>query len=60
MDISAGFEFIAENPPSILIALGGLGWLLCAFTSIQLLCDVWPWLLGIGIVLQVLWLIFVH
>jgi hypothetical protein len=58
MSISAIFEFFAENPPTILIALGGLGWILCALTSINVLCQWWGWFVVGGFILQVLWLTF--
>jgi hypothetical protein len=58
MAIDIIFDIFADNPPSILIGGGVVGWILCGFTNIDIFCFVWPWLLGIGIVLQILWLIF--
>ena len=56
MGLDILFEIFADNPPSILIGGGIIGWILCAFTSIEILCSVWPWLIGIGIILQIIWL----
>ncbi|OQX19827.1 MAG: hypothetical protein BWK75_05330 [Candidatus Altiarchaeales archaeon A3] len=51
------FKFIAKNIPSILILGGLLGWILCAFTNIKVLCDNWSIIIISGIVLQILWLL---
>ena len=58
MAIDVLFEIFAENPPTILIGGGVVGWLLCGFTNIGIFCSVWPWLIGAGIILQILWLIY--
>jgi len=41
-------KIIAKNPPSILLAIGGIGWLLGVSGA--------GWLLTAGIALQILWL----
>lgn len=58
MAIDIIFDIFADNPPSILIGGGAVGWILCGFTNVDIFCSVWPWLLSIGVVLQILWLIF--
>jgi hypothetical protein len=56
--INAVFEFIAKNPPSIIILGGILGWILCGFTNIPVFCSWWMPLVLIGIALQILWMGF--
>lgn len=56
MEISAVFRFIASNPPSILILGAILGWVLCGFTSIKVLCDYWLLFLILGVVIQLIWM----
>jgi hypothetical protein len=51
-------KFVAKNPPSILILAGVLGWILCGFTNINIFCNYWLGLIIIGIVIQVLWMLF--
>jgi|GEM_PF-5357618 len=51
-------EFVAKNPPSILILGGILGWIICGFTNIEVFCSYWMAVLMIGAVLQFLWLAF--
>ena len=58
MGLDALFEFFADNPPTMLIAGGILGWILCGTTSIDVFCQYWGWLVFGGFILQVLWLIF--
>ena len=55
-DLSAVFEFFADNPPTILIAGGILGWILCGFTKIDVFCAYWFWLIILGVILQFLYL----
>ena len=63
-EISAAFTFVARNPPSIAIAGGILMWLVGSLLKAvnggggDLIA--WaPWAFFGGIVLQLLWLIFV-
>ena len=58
MGIDILFEIFASNPPTILLALGGIGWLLCGLTEISIFCDWWGTLILAGIILQIIWLIF--
>ena len=55
MGLDVIFEIFASNPPTILLALGGIGWLLCGFGN-SYFCEWWAWLLWAGIILQVIWL----
>ena len=52
------FEFVAKNPPSILILGGILGWILCGFTKIEIFCNYWLGLIALGFFLQILWMVF--
>ena len=56
MEIKAVFEIIAKNPPSILIARGLIGLLMCGLTQIDVFCDNWLLLIIIGALLQAGWL----
>ena len=65
VDIKAIFNFIAKNPPSILI-LGGILFILLGALMIpinhegsMILLGWAPWLIGLGVLLQILWL-FLH
>jgi len=58
MPLDIVMEFLAKNPPSILILAGVLGWILCGFTAIPVFCDWWTGLLLIGVALQLLWMAF--
>lgn len=66
LTIEAIFEFIAKNPPSILIAGGILCFILGALISptnpesARQLTDFGMWLVGLGIVLHIIWLIVRH
>lgn len=63
-DVSAIFEFIAENPPTAMIAGGVLLIVLSIFTApfetntTEFLRSIALWLIGGGFILQVIWLIF--
>jgi hypothetical protein len=63
MSIEAVFEFVAENPPTIMIA-GGILFVLVSVvvgpfdpTDAGLLTSWAPWLVGGGFALQVAWLV---
>ncbi|PKP57930.1 MAG: hypothetical protein CVT89_03680 [Candidatus Altiarchaeales archaeon HGW-Altiarchaeales-2] len=58
MSLKVIMEFVAKNPPSILILGGILGWILCGFTNIEVFCSYWMTVLMIGVALQLLWLAF--
>jgi len=58
MKLNVIMKFVAKNPPSILILLGGLGWLLCGITNIGTFCSNWGWILVLGVIAQVIWLIY--
>ena len=54
MDLKVVAKFFAKNPPSILILLGGIGWLLQSlglgnFTGYSLF-------IALGVVLQFIWI----
>ena len=57
MPLDALFDFLADNPSTILMAGGVLGLLLCGLTSIEVFCNYWGWLIAIGFVLQLVWLL---
>ena len=63
MSVEAVFEFVAENPPTMMIAGGILFILLSAMmgpfdpTGAAMLSGWAPWLVGGGVILQVLWLV---
>jgi hypothetical protein len=63
MSVEAVFEFVAENPPTVMIAGGILFVLLSAFmgpfdpADASLLASWAPWLVGGGVILQILWLV---
>ena len=52
------FEIFAANPPSILLALGGIGWILCGLTNINVFCDWWGPLIGAGLIFQAIYIIY--
>ena len=62
MSLEAIFKFIAENPPTALVVGGILFFLVGAFfapvspITANILLSVAPWLIGLGVVLQILWL----
>jgi len=62
-DVSAIFEFIAENPPTAMIVGGVLLIALSIFTApfdigtTEFLRNVALWLIGGGFILQIIWLI---
>jgi len=62
VETEAVFEFVAENPPSLMIAGGVLMYLVGSFQHLagggggELLGPA-PWLVGGGVVLQILWLL---
>ena len=64
MDVEAIFEFMADNPPAIMIAGGLLLIVLSVFTAAvdlattDFLRTIALWLIGLGFLLQVLWLVF--
>jgi hypothetical protein len=47
-------KFIAKNPPSILILLGGLGWLLQGL-GIGIFVG-YAWFVVVGVILQLIWM----
>lgn len=51
-------KFVANNPPSLLILGGILGWILCGFTNIPTFCNYWNSILIVGVGLQLLWIAF--
>ena len=61
--IEAVFEFVAENPPTAMILGGILFVVLSAFmgpfdpAGASMLASWAPWLIGGGVVLQILWLV---
>jgi len=63
MDVSAIFEFVAENPPSALIMGGFLLIVLSVFTTpfdpstTNSLRNIGVWCIAGGFVLQVIWLL---
>ncbi len=63
MSVEVVFEFIAENPPTALIAGGILFLVLSVFTSpfdpssTEFLRGYAPWMIGGGFILQVIWLV---
>lgn len=62
MDLEAIFEFICEHPPMALVSGGILCLILSALLrpfyqlSSEILLAWVPWLIGAGIILQILWL----
>ncbi len=54
--VSVIMQFIAKNPPSILILAGILLLILYGFTGIQVFSN-WSWILILGVILQILWLL---
>jgi len=58
MPLEVVMQFIAKNPPSILILAGILGWILCGFTQIPEFCSWWTPLLLVGVALQLIWMAF--
>lgn len=56
MSLKVIMKFVAKNPPSILILLGGLGWFLQSLGVGQF--NGYIWFVIVGVLLQTLWLGF--
>ena len=50
------FSFVAKNPATMLIAGGILALVLGSMLSVQPLQAAWPWLIGIGVAVHIVWL----
>ena len=63
MDIEAIFQFVADNPPAAMIVGGVLLIVLSVLTAVvdptttEFLRNIGLWLIGLGFLLQVLWLV---
>ncbi|HIH14131.1 MAG TPA: hypothetical protein HA224_02650 [Nanoarchaeota archaeon] len=55
-NITTAFSFVAKNPATMLIAGGILALVLGSMLSVQPLQAAWPWLIGIGVAVHIVWL----